>query len=145
MKTRLLILLTATLVAISSVSAQENAGSGNFMLPLCRTWLRIHSEDLATIKAEISGEIGVALSRFEKAGLCAGFVIGVSEMLTMMSASPTPGMPSACIPKDANNDQLVRAVVNFADRHPEITHEDFVVLVGAAMSVAWPCPKTTKP
>jgi hypothetical protein len=79
-----------------------------------------------------AGSPGVALSQFEKAGICAGFVLGVSEMLTR---------PFACIPNSVPAEQLVQAVVNFAERQPETMKDDFGLLVGAALSVTWPCPK----
>jgi hypothetical protein len=79
-----------------------------------------------------AGSPAVALSQFEKAGFCAGFVLGLSEMLTA---------PFACIPNSTPAEQIVQAVINFADRQPETMKDDFGLLVGAALSVAWPCPK----
>jgi hypothetical protein len=79
-----------------------------------------------------AGSPAVALSQFEKAGFCAGVVLGISEMLTA---------PFACIPNSVPAEQIVQAVVNFADRQPETMKDNFGLLVGAALSVAWPCPK----
>ena len=100
----------------------------------CAAWLRIHSGAADAIMDEVrsAGSPAVALSQFEKAGFCAGFVLGVSEMLTA---------PFACIPSSVSMEQLVEAVVNFAARQPETMEDDFGLLVGAALSVAWPCPK----
>jgi hypothetical protein len=138
----ILAVLVATAILATSVAAQEDTGSGNVMLPLCRSWLRIHSGDAETVTNEIGRNGGEALRRFEMAGICAGFVRGVSEMLRMLNEPPpTPGMPAVCIPTNATNDQLVRVVVDFAEHHPAMTNEDFVVVATTAMAAAWPCPK----
>ena len=88
------------------------------MLPQCAAWLRIHSGTPEAIMDEVRsvGSPTVALSQFEKAVLCAGFVLGVSEMLTA---------PFACIPSSVPNEQLVQAVVDFANRQPETMKDDF--------------------
>jgi hypothetical protein len=59
-------------------------------------------------------------------------VLGLSEMLTA---------PFACKPPSVPIEPLVQAVVDFADRQPETMKDDFGLLVGAALSMAWPCPK----
>ena len=58
--------------------------------------------------------------------------VGLSEMLTA---------PFACMPNPVPTEQLVQAVVDFANRQPETMKDDFGLLVGAALSVTWPCPK----
>jgi len=128
------ILVSAALLAPPLLSAQENASRPTAMLPQCTAWFRIHSGGADAIMDEVrsAGSPGVALSQFEKAGFCAGFVLGVSEMLTR---------PFACIPNSVPAEQLVQAVVNFAERQPETMKDDFGLLVGAALSVTWPCPK----
>ena len=125
------ILVSAALLAPPLLSAQENASRPTAMLPQCTAWLRINSGGADAIMDEVrsAGTPAVALSQFEKAGFCAGFVLGLSEMLT------------ACMPNSVPTEQLVQAVVNFADRQPETMKDDFGLLVGAALSVAWPCPK----
>jgi hypothetical protein len=45
------------------------------------------------------------------------------------------------MPNPVPTEQLVQAVVDFANRHPETMKDDFGLLVGAALSVTWPCPK----
>jgi F0F1-type ATP synthase membrane subunit c/vacuolar-type H+-ATPase subunit K len=128
------ILVSAAVLAASVSCAQESASKPPAMLPQCTAWLRIHSGGADAIMDEVrsAGSPAVALSQFEKAGFCAGFVLGVSEMLTA---------PFACIPNSVSMEQLVEAVVNFAARQPETIKDDFGLLVGAALSVAWPCPK----
>jgi len=68
-----------------------------------------------------TGSPAVALSQFEKAGLCAGFVLGLSEMLTA---------PFACMPSSVPTEQLVQAVVDFANGQPEAMKDDFGLLLG---------------
>jgi hypothetical protein len=130
----LAILVGAAVLSAPLPAAQENAGSAGTMLPFCMTWLRVHSGGADAINDEIrsAGNIGAALSQFEKAGFCAGFVIGISEMLEP---------PVACIPNTASNEQLIQAVINFAASHPKTVRDDFAVLVGTALAAAWPCPK----
>jgi Rap1a immunity proteins len=128
------ILVSAAVLAAPVSSAQESASRATAMLPQCTAWLRIHSGRPDAIMDEVrsAGSPAVALSQFEKAGFCAGVVLGISEMLTA---------PFACIPNSVPAEQIVQAVVNFADRQPETMKDNFGLLVGAALSVAWPCPK----
>ena len=128
------ILVSAAVLTAPASSAQESASRATAMLPHCTAWLRIHSGGADAIMDEVrsAGSPAVALSQFEKAGFCAGFVLGLSEMLNA---------PFACIPNSLPAEQIVQAVVNFADRQPETMKDDFGLLVGAALSVAWPCPK----
>ena len=135
-------MLVATAMLASSVAAQEDKGSGNVMVPLCRSWLRIHSGDAEAVTNEIGRNGGEALRRFEIAGICAGFVRGVSEVSRMLNEPPrTPGIAPVCMPTNATNDQLVRVVVSFAEHHPEMTNEDFAIVTTMAMATAWPCTK----
>jgi hypothetical protein len=128
------ILVSAAVLTAPETPAQESASRAPAMLPQCTAWLRIHSGGADAIMDEVrsAGSPAVALSQFEKAGFCAGFVLGLSEMLTA---------PFACMPNSVPTEQLVQAVVDFADRQPETMKDDFGLLVGAALSVTWPCPK----
>jgi hypothetical protein len=114
---------------------QEGQGSGNYMLPLCKTWLRMASHDFASVKEELkTGDAspgGIPMYMI-KAGMCAGVVIGISEMLNGSEA---------CILTEVNNEQLVRVVVASIEKDPAHMHENFSVLAGAAIAVAWPCHK----
>ncbi len=128
------ILVNAAVLTAAVSSAQESGSRPTAMLFQCAAWLRIHSggADAIMDKVRSAGSPAVALSQFEKAGFCAGFVLGVSEMLTA---------PFACVPNSVRSQQIVQAVVDFAARQPETMKDDFGLLVGAALSVAWPCPK----
>ena len=77
---------------------QVDATSGNYMLPLCQAFLRMQSQDMATITNELSTggarSGGIPLSMMQ-AGMCAGEVIGIAEMLKGGDQAPR-----ACIPKE---------------------------------------------
>lgn len=53
MKWRLIAATFAAAVLVGPTQAQEDPGSGNYMLPLCKTWLRMASHDLDVIKDEM--------------------------------------------------------------------------------------------
>jgi hypothetical protein len=128
-------LIAATLAAavlIGPAQAQEDPLSGNYMLPLCKTWLRMASPDLDVIKDEIrtgNAKPGGIVQYFTEAGMCAGQVVGISVMLG----------PLACIPSEVTNEQLVRVVVASIEKVPATMHENFSALVRAVIVDAWPC------
>jgi Rap1a immunity proteins len=125
--------LFATAVAMGPAKAQENTGSAKYMVPLCRTWLRMLSRDVSVIENEINSAIsepgGVPIY-FIKAGMCAGEVVGISQML-----------PDACVPKTVTYEQLVSVVVTGIEKSPEQINDSFSVLAGVALGLAWPCTK----
>ena len=139
-------LVTMALATIAAVilmggpaPAQDRTNSGNYMLPFCKTWLRMQSGDMATITNELSTggarSGGIPLSMIQ-AGMCAGEVIGIAEMLN--SGDQTL---SACIPKEVTKEQLVRVVVASVEKDPANMHEDFGTLAAAAIVAALPCQK----
>jgi hypothetical protein len=136
MKWGLIAATFAAAVLVGPAQAQENPGSGNYMLPLCKAWLRMASHDLDVIKDEMrTGNVkpGGIVQYFTEAGMCAGQVIGISEMLNHE--------PMACIPKEVTYEQLVRVVVASIENHPATLHESFSALARAAIVAAWPCRK----
>jgi Rap1a immunity proteins len=136
MKWRLIAATLAAAVLIGPAHAQEDLLSGNYMLPLCKTWLRIASHDLDVIKDEIrtgNAKPGGIVQYFTEAGMCAGQVVGISVMLNHE--------PMACIPKEITNAQLVRVVVASIEKLPATMHENFSALASAAIVDAWPCSK----
>jgi hypothetical protein len=85
------VLTTAALATIAAVIltggtalAQDRTNSGNYMLPFCKTWLRMQSSDMATITNELStgsARAGGVPLQMVQAGMCAGEVIGIAELL----------------------------------------------------------------
>jgi hypothetical protein len=128
-----MILAATTLLLTGPANAQEDRGSGNYVLPLCKVWLRMSTKDLATIKNELtvanSAPGGIPMY-FMQAGMCAGEVVGISEMLT-----------GVCIPTEVSNEQLVRVVVAGIEKRPQDMHKSFSVLAAVALTLAWPCTK----
>jgi hypothetical protein len=61
--------------------AQESGSRATAILPQCTAWLRISSGGADAIVDEVrsAGTPAVALSQFEKAGFCAGFVHPAGE------------------------------------------------------------------
>ena len=114
----------------TTLAAEENPGSANYMLPLCKVWLKIAiDKDVEAIKNILKTEP----FQLTTAGMCAGTVIGIVETLRMFKVT--------CPPDGVTNEQLVRMVVNPIERHPENSHEDFVVPASVAFAATWPCHK----
>lgn len=114
----------------TTLAAEENRGSANYMLPLCKVWLKIAVDrDAEAIKSILRTEP----IQLTTAGMCAGSVVGIFETLRTFEL--------ACPPGGVTNDQLVRMVVNQIEKHPESSHEDFIVPVSAVFMVTWPCRK----
>jgi hypothetical protein len=125
----MVMLVCAALFSANEGHAEENRGSADYLLPLCKTWL-----DFAEKEAETVKDMGrTDPVRLTAAGMCAGFVVGVLETLRSNKLS--------CPPMDLSNPQIVRAVVTEVEKHPDRMHEDFVVPVSAVMKTSWPCRK----
>jgi hypothetical protein len=121
---------TASFGSSTTAPAEENLGSSNYMLPLCKTWLKIAVD---RDKEEIVRILKTEPIRLTSSGMCAGVVIGIFESLRTFQLS--------CPPDSVTNDQLVRMVVSQIETHPEGLHKDFVVPVSAVMIATWPCKK----
>jgi Rap1a immunity proteins len=95
------------LAMLGQPHAEENRGSANYMLPLCKAWLKVMVDrDIETIKSLLREPF-----RLTMAGMCAGTVVGISETLRMVEL--------ICPPDGVGNDQLVRMVVTEIEKHPE--------------------------
>ena len=131
--------IAAVVLTKTPALTQEDTNSGNYMLPLCQSFLRMQSHDMATMTNELSTggarSGGIPLSMMQ-AGMCAGEVIGIAEMLKGSDQAPR-----ACIPKEVTKEQLVRVVVASIEKIPAQMHEDFGTLAAAAIVAAWPCQK----
>jgi hypothetical protein len=128
-----IVVIAAIITALGSPAAaraEENLASSNFMLPLCKTWLRMTVDRDKEESARILKTEPIKLT---SAGMCAGVVIGIFESLRVFQFS--------CPPDGVTNEQLVRMVVSEIEKHPEKLHEDFVVPVSAVMLGTWPCKK----
>jgi hypothetical protein len=65
-------LVFATLASANQGHAEENRGSADYLLPLCKTWLDFAEKGVETVK-----DLGrTEPIRLTAAGMCAGFVVG---------------------------------------------------------------------
>ena len=124
-------LALTTLTPASQVQTEENRGSANFLVPLCKMWLEFAETDRETETLQNMGKTEPV--RLAAAGVCVGVVFGVLEDLRSMKF--------ACPPKDITNPQLIRTLLSEIERHPDRMKEDFVVRARAAMIKSWPCRK----
>ena len=84
-------LVLATLGLANQGHAEENRGSADYLLPLCKTWLDFAEKEVETIR-----DMGrTEPIRLIAAGMCAGFVVGVLETLQSNKQS--------CPSKDLSN------------------------------------------
>src|SRR5436309_608706 len=102
---RLLMVMALGLATLVQAQAEENRGSANYMLPLCKAWLKVVERDPEAITILRTDPI-----RLTTAGMCAGTVVGILEALRMFEL--------ACPPTGVTNDQLVRMVVSEIEKHP---------------------------
>jgi TonB family protein len=72
-------------------------------------------------------------------GLCVGYVMGVSEMVSRMP--PNVAREFACLPENATNDQAVRVVLKYLRDHPEQLHKARLTLTLDSLRTAFPCSK----
>jgi hypothetical protein len=101
------------LATLVQAQAEENRGSTNYMLPLCKTWLKIDRD------AEAITILRTEPIRLTSASMCAGIVVGIVEMLRTFEL--------ACPPDGVTNDQMVRMVVSQIEKRPDQLHQDFIV------------------
>jgi hypothetical protein len=127
---RMIVVSVALIAPLGSTTshAEQNFGSANYMLPLCKTWLKVAVE---RDRAEVEHILKTDPVRLTSSGMCAGVVVGISETLRAFQLS--------CPPDGVTNDQLVRLVVSQIEKHPENLHEDFIVPASAIMIATWSC------
>jgi Rap1a immunity proteins len=117
------------LTPANQVQTEENRGSADYVLPLCKMWL-----DVAEKQEETVQNMGrTEPVRLTSAGVCVGFVVGVLETLRAIKLS--------CPPKDINNPEIVRTLVNEIEKRPDQMQADFAITVRASMMKLWPCRK----
>jgi Rap1a immunity proteins len=132
---RLLIsLITLLLVSIGQAHGQQDDGSANYVLPLCKTWVKLATD---TEVEEVGSIAKIESIRLTTSGMCAGVLVGISQTLRMFGL--------ACPTNSVSNEQLVRMVVGEMEKHPEQMSEKFSVLASEAIMAAWPCKKYGDP
>ena len=122
--------LALLLVSVDQAHPQQNYDSASYVLPLCKTWLKLADE---TDVEEVGSVVQREAIRLTTSGMCAGVVIGIAETLRTLEL--------ACPLYQVSNEQLIRMVVEEIEKHPERMPEEFSVLAREVMIAAWPCKK----
>jgi hypothetical protein len=128
-----LTLMLMMLATASQGQTEEDRGSADYLVPLCRAWLDFVESDGDTLQT--MGR--VERVRLAATGVCVGAVFGVLETLRSLKL--------VCPPREITNPELVRTMLSEIEKHPEQMKKDFVVRVRVAMVKSWPCRKKKDP
>jgi hypothetical protein len=116
-------LFIAAVVALSfvgSASAEEDTlQSANTIMPGCR--------------AVLNHDPAEAFGR----GMCIGIITGLATGTALSRTALKTAF--FCAPEGPTIEQYTKVVVAYVDKHPEETHENFVLLALTALGEAWPC------
>lgn len=111
------------LVGMSFGATQAHAGTGNEMAESCRAFLNEKTPS----------------SQYFNAGICAGFVTGVTDTLVLARIS-SPATIAICIPREGfTMGQAARVLLKYFDDHPETLNENASMLAVTAYRAAYPC------
>jgi hypothetical protein len=113
--------------------------SGNELVHACEVAIPTQIEDKDWIEAFY------CLGYLSGARAAIGFERDINYAESVVRPKQTgPPVFRICIPEEATQDQLAKVVVKYLNDHPERLHEDAFLLVFAAYSDAFPCPKKPK-
>ena len=132
MRTIICAALTALTITTANAAVVEDVHSARSMLPYCKL----------TSKQTMANTRNALMY-----GQCFGMISGVVMMMEVLRQAQAAGKaeldPALCvaIPGDTTILQLVDAVVNYGDAHPDQTGERLEVMAFAAFREAWPCGK----
>jgi len=118
MKKALLTGIAALLLA-TEVSHAGSIGSGNYWIPRCRAPLSWSNP-----------KMNLPYEDVWDGGYCHGLVTGI--MLTLSDV---------CIPDGVTVGQFLKIIIETTDRHPEILHKNFLIIVEDIALKTWPCKK----
>jgi hypothetical protein len=76
-----------------------------------------------------------------RAGLCLGFLDAYRQLAVML---PVSANFKLCLPEGVGQEQLIKVLVKYLDRHPEELHLPAAQLVYDATTEAFPCPAAAK-
>jgi hypothetical protein len=74
-------------------------------------------------------------------GFCAGYVIGIAQMLKAENMEGSSYYWKACLPQNAPPQQLVDVVKKRLNDYPEKRNQHPTVVILAAFAIAFPCPE----
>jgi hypothetical protein len=138
-----LIILSVALACLAVAAPARAQGTGNDLLESCRSLLdpNYNVADNVTRNLENARGLISAFNRHETRGMCLGIVGAVREVMDLERKAPPGPVKFACVPYEVTNGQLVRVVVAFADKHPDLLHHRLSGLAVLALAEAWPCSK----
>jgi hypothetical protein len=132
MRTIICAALTAFTITTANAAVVEDVHNARSMLPYCKL----------TSKQTMANTRNALMY-----GQCFGIISGVVMMMEVLRQAQAAGKaeldPALCvaIPGDTTILQLVDAVVNYGDTHPDQTGERLEVVAFAAFREAWPCSR----
>lgn len=124
--------MIAALIFLSTNAAADYTFSGNNLLRYCEQGERILSAPDGVPSGANSREASMCLGFLEGARL--GIVYGEH-------AAGENGPKLFCSPNGAPPSQFLRVTLQWMRNHPERLHEHGVVVVGSALSEAFPCQR----
>ncbi len=114
-------LMGALVCATADTTAQQNPGSGGFLLGACQI---------------IARNVPPPAEQAFKVGVCSGQLVAVSTLAPAM-----PGPLRSCPPYPVVLPQLARVLVAYLERNSSRMNEPFSGLALLAFADAWPCPR----
>jgi hypothetical protein len=120
---RAFIISASLVLALTQVGMAEEGNSGLVITQGCRYYLN----------DALPESVPESLMTGFLEGKCVGTIQGLTGMARLQKPSPF------CVPDSVTNEQEVRVVVNYIDRHPEKMHLYFSYLAYDALREAWPC------
>jgi Rap1a immunity proteins len=118
---------------------------------------------LAIVSSNALSLSGNDLQTYCNAGnsLCFGYITGVNETLLYWQGNYRRSQSEAgplnskqifwlspnvyCTPKTVTNGQIQQVVTKYLNEHPEDLHIDASLLIGKALTAAYPCPDGVLP
>ena len=129
----LMSVITLVLASLGQAHAQQDSGSANDVLPLCKTWLKV----------AVEGEVEEVGSIVKIEPIRADHFGNVRWRRARRFTDPADVL--ACPANSVSNEQLVRMVVAEIEKHPEQMSKNFSVLASEVIMAAWPCKKYGDP
>jgi hypothetical protein len=124
MKTGLMAVALAGMLGSGAAMAAESRFDGNELLQQCQSYIKL-----------VDGE---KTNDFFSAGICAGFIQGVSNTVHFYSDDVEKD-EKFCKPATVTNAQLVRIVVKYLQDNPKDLNQGRMTLVWMALMIAYPC------
>ncbi len=73
-----------------------------------------------------------------RAGLCVGFLDAFRQLSQMLPSPPNSRLE--CLPEGVGQEQFIRLILRYIERHPEKLHLPAAQIVYDAANEAFPCP-----